>query len=117
MEEPTYLDEYLTMKKSLKESILIKSLKRLRKELPKLNHSNVHMYMWFTNLPTMDDEADLPQYEMSAAGITGSARDPVICTRKKVALIRGPSRLDQNTAGVGYEKYGLSMEEFFSSEL
>ena len=69
MEEPTYLDEYLTKKKSLKESILIKSLKRLRKELPKLNHSNVHMYMWFTNLPTMDDEADLPQYEMSAAGI------------------------------------------------
>ena len=104
MEEPTYLDEYLTMKKSLKESILIKSLKRLRKELPKLNHSNVHMYMWFTNLPTMDDEADLPDLEKSPAGLTGTARDPVICTSKKVALIRGPSRLDQNTAGVGTDK-------------
>ena len=111
MEEPIYLDEYLTMKKSLNHRVIIKSLRRLRKELPKLNHSNVHMYMWFTNLPTMDDEAHLPLIEMSAAGFTGSARNPVICTRKKVALIRGPSRLDQNTAGVGTAKYGLCTGE------
>ena len=101
MEEPTYLDEYLTMKKSLNSRIIIKSLRRLRKELPKLNHSNVHMYMWFTNLPTMDDEVELPDDEKSPAGITGAAKDPVICTSKKVALIRGPSRLDLNTAEVG----------------
>ena len=63
--------------------------------------------MWFTNLPTMDDEADLPDLEKSPAGLTGTARDPVICTSKKVALIRGPSRLDQNTAEVGIAKYIL----------
>ena len=99
MKEPTYIDEYLSMTKN--NSIVYKSLIRLRTELPKFNHSNVHMYMWFTNLPTMDDEVELPDDEKSPAGITGAAKDPVICTSKKVALIRGPSRLDLNTAEVG----------------
>ena len=102
MKEPTYIDEYLSM--TLNNRNVFKSLIQLQKEVPKLHHSNVHMYMWFTNLPTMDDEADLPDLEKSPAGLTGTARDPVICTSKKVALIRGPSRLDQNTAGVGTDK-------------
>ena len=103
MKEPTYIDEYLSMTKN--DSNVYKSLIRLRTELPKLSHSNVHMYIWFTNLPTMDDEAELLDDEKSPAGITGTARNPVICTSKKVALIRGPSRLDQNTAEVGIAKY------------
>ena len=103
MKEPIYVDEYLSMTKN--GSNVYKSIKRLRNELPKLNHSNVHMYIWFTNLPTMDDEAELPNDEKSPAGITGAARDPVICTSRKVALIRGPSRIDQNTAEVGIAIY------------
>ena len=102
MGEPTYIDEYLSLTQincTHEESLL-----RLRKELSKLYHTNVHMYMWFTNLPTMDDEADLPDDKQSPGGITGNSRDPVICTYKKVALIRGPSRRDHNTVGVGSSK-------------
>ena len=97
VEEPSYLDEYLTLAK--KEEKIIKSIKRARQEILKLNHTNVHMYIWFTNLPTMNEEEHLN--EKSPGGITGNANDTVFCTRKNVALLRGPSRLDQNTAGVG----------------
>ena len=97
VEEPTYLDEYLTL--TLKEEKIYKSIRRARQEILKLNHTNVHMYIWFTNLPTMNEEEHLN--EKSPGGITGNAKDPVFCTRgKNVALVRGPSRLDQNTAGV-----------------
>ena len=68
--------------------------------MPKLNHTGVHMYMWFTNLPTVEDEENLEPHEKSPGGITGKASKPVICTSVNVALVRGPSRLDQNTAGV-----------------
>ena len=85
---------------NLEDERLFKSIKRAQKEILKLNHTNVHMYIWFTNLPTMNEEEHLN--EKSPGGITGNAKDPVFCTRgKNVALVRGPSRLDQNTAGVG----------------
>ena len=102
MKERAYIDEYLSMTR--KDSNYKNSMRRLYKELPKLNHSNVHMYIWFTNIPTMDDEADLPLNENSPAGATGAAENPVICTSKKVSLIRGPSRFDHNTAEVGTAK-------------
>ena len=86
---------------NLEDERLFKSIKRAQKEILKLNHTNVHMYIWFTNLPTMEEEQDLPLHKKSPGGITGKANDPVFCTRKNVALVRGPSRLDQNTAGVG----------------
>ena len=68
--------------------------------MPKLNHTYAHMYIWFTNLPTVEDEENLEPHEKSPGGITGKATNPVICTGFNVALVRGPSRLDQNTAGV-----------------
>ena len=83
----------------------VKSLKEVRKWLPKLNHTNVHMYIWFTNLPSVGDEKDLPLHQKSPAGITGKASNPVICKSKNVALVRGPSRLDQNTAGVSAKHF------------
>ena len=99
LEELSYIDEYLSL--SRKNSTIIKSITRLREEfLPKLNHTGVHMYIWFTNLPTVEDEENLEPHEKSPGGITGKADKPVICTAVNVALVRGPSRLDQNTAGV-----------------
>ena len=100
IEELSFIDEYLSL--SRKNSTIIKSITRLREEfLPKLNHTGVHMYMWFSNLPSVEDEENLEPHEKSPGGITGIAKKPVICTDINVALVRGPSRLDQNTAGVG----------------
>ena len=73
------------------------------------------MYIWFTNLPTVEDEENLEPHEKSPGGITGKATNPVICTGFNVALVRGPSRLDQNTAGVRTFQNAYSSNSTYSS--
>ena len=75
------------------------SLNRTYEEIRKLNQPNVHMYIWFTNLPRIDDprEANLTSVEKAPGGVTRRSK---LCTEFRSAVIRGPDRNDLHTAGV-----------------
>ena len=64
-------------------------------EISKQDNKNVHLYLWFTNLPELDEEESSRTKDPS--GVTQLS---VVCTPKKTVLIRGPDRDDLETAGV-----------------
>ena len=96
------IDENLSVTR--KNNTIIKSLNRTRLEILKLNQVNVHMYLWFTNLPRRDGEIDLPMDKQDPGGaIDGRANDKIICTHRRTGVIRGPDRYDHETAEVFFD--------------
>ena len=89
--DASYIDDYLSLEKT--NDTHIKSFHKTWVEITKNVNKNVHVYLWFTNLPRVDDE----EHKKSPGGITKIA---VVCTKEKTVLIRGPDREDLETAGV-----------------
>ena len=86
---------------TVKNLTLYKNLNRTRDEIAKLDHPDVHMYIWFTNLPRRKEEMNLPRDKQDPGGaIDGTARHKIICTHRRTSLIRGPDRYDHDTAEV-----------------
>ena len=103
--EPSFYNGYLSLSNEVQPTHEYPSwrisLNRTYEEIQKLNQPNVHMYIWFTNFPRIDDpkEANLTSVEKAPGGVTRRSK---LCTKYRSAIIRGPDRNDLHTAGVFY---------------
>ena len=95
------MNDYLTLDRA--NLSYLTSLNKTYDEILKINNSDVHMFIWFTNWPRFAEEEEngVPMEKRAPGGATDLGK---ICSHKRTALIRGPDRDDLETAGVRVEK-------------